>query len=216
MYIHRIINTYVYIYIWGISLGSRLLLRLRLCFRTCAMSGTVETKSTAEQPDARMDYIPAVPGDTATGSTDAIIPLLGQRRGPTGSTDSMGELMSTATNAGLVQACQVAVSMGNTSCYPLSANVGAFQWEIQVDFSNGMWWTMPHWLSDPILQVWQKGYPMVSFIWDWKGARNGSYKPHGQTTLISRYTVDFDTMYQRNIDQPDKGDRKVKIVSVIR
>ena len=190
----------MYIYTYGVSLWARshfrprLLLRLRLSFRTCAISATVETKSTAEQPDADMGYILAVPGDTA---------------GPTGSTDSMGELMSTATNAGLVQAGQV------------DAGLVPLQWEIQVEHSVGMWWTMPYWLSDPILQELQTGSPRISYIWDWKwtngkDARNGSYKPNGQTTSINRYIINFDTMYQKNTDKPDKGDRKVKIVSVIR
>jgi len=98
----------------------------------------------------------------------------------------------------------------------VDASFMPLQWEIQVEHGGGMWWTMPHWLSDPILQVWQQGHREVSFIWDWKDARNGSYKPNGQTTSINRYIINFDTMYQKNTDKPNKGDRKVKIVSIIR
>ena len=153
---------------------------------------TVETKSTTEQPDADMDYILAVP--VFDWHTAVPVPH----------SDPMGELISTATKAGLVQAGQV------------DAGLEPLQWEIQVEFNGGMWWTMPQWLSDPILREWQKGFTQVGFIWDWKDARNGSYKPNGQTTSINRYIINFDTMYQKNTDKPDKGDRKVKIVSVIR
>ena len=131
--------------------------------------------------------------------------------------NSMGELMSTATNAGLVQAGQVDAVLENR----WNTVMDPLQWEIQVEQSDGMWWTIPYWLSNPILQELQTATPRISYIWDWKWSnwnylRKGSYKPNGQTTSINRYIINFDTMYQKNIDKPDKGDRKVKIVSVIR
>jgi len=86
--------------------------------------------------------------------------------------------------------------------------------EIHVDFHKGMWWAMPHDLSDPILDKWFKGSQQVSFIWDWKGTRRGSYQLNGAATSISRYIIDFDTMYQRNID--NDGTRKVKVVCIRR
>ena len=126
-------------------------------------------------------------------------------------------LMSTATNAGLVQAGQVDAVLENR----WNTVMDPLQWEIQVEQSDGMWWTIPYWLSNPILQELQMATPRISYIWDWKWSnwnnpRKGSYKPDGQTTTINRYIINFDTMYQKNIDKPDKGDRKVKIVSVIR
>ena len=48
------------------------------------------------------------------------------------------------------------------------------QYEIHVDFHNDMWWAMPHWLSDPIVEKWLQGYKSISFVWDWKNTRRGS------------------------------------------
>ena len=97
----------------------------------------------------------------------------------------------------------------------VDAGLLPLQCEIQVEHGGDMWWTMPHFCSDPIIQTWQQGYREVSFIWDWKDTRIGSYKLNGQTTSISRYIINFDTMYQRNIDKPNKDNRKVKVVWVI-
>ena len=47
-------------------------------------------------------------------------------------------------------------------------SVSQLQWEIHVDFNNGMWWAMPHFLSDDILEQWKNGAQQVSFVWDWK------------------------------------------------
>ena len=88
------------------------------------------------------------------------------------------------------------------------------QWEIHVDFRRGMWWAMPHELSDPILEQWTNGAQQVSFIWDWEGTRKGSYQPDGAETSINRYIIDFDTMLQRNTD--NGRTRRVKIVKVLR
>ena len=88
------------------------------------------------------------------------------------------------------------------------------KWEIHVSFDNDMWWAMPHELSDSILQQWHHGAQQVSFIWDWKAARKGSYQPDGAETSISRYIIDFDTMQQRNSD--NNRIRKVRVVGVLR
>ena len=88
------------------------------------------------------------------------------------------------------------------------------KWEIHVSFNNDMWWAMPHELSDSILQQWYHGAQQVSFIWDWKAARKGSYQPDGAETSISRYIIDFDTMQQRNLD--NNRIRKVQVVGVLR
>ena len=87
-------------------------------------------------------------------------------------------------------------------------------WEILVSFNNDMWWAMPHELSDPILEQWNHGAQQVSFIWDWKATRTGSYQPDGAETSISRYIIDFDTMSQQNVD--NNRIRKVKVVAVLR
>ena len=72
-----------------------------------------------------------------------------------------------------------------------------FAWEIHVEFNKGMWWAMPHDLSDPILDEWKKGAQEVSYVWD-----------------IRRYIIDFDSMQQRNIDNDRR--RTVKVVAVLR
>ena len=84
--------------------------------------------------------------------------------------------------------------------------------EIHVEFNNGMSWAMPHDLSDATLQEWSNGAQQVSFVWDWQGTRQGSYQPNGEYTSISRYMIDFDTMYQCNLD--NGSIRKVKVVLV--
>ena len=88
------------------------------------------------------------------------------------------------------------------------------KWEIQVSFNNDMWWAMPQELSDAILEQWTHGAQQVGYIWDWKTTRLGSYQPGGAQTSINRYIIDFDTMYQRNLD--NNRTRKVKVVCVLR
>ena len=93
--------------------------------------------------------------------------------------------------------------------------VPMLQWEIHVEFDNGMWWAMPHDLSDPIVNEWIKGAQQVSFVWDWGNTRKGSYKsPDGAETSHNRYVIDFDSMKQRNID--NGRTRTVKVVAVLR
>ena len=86
--------------------------------------------------------------------------------------------------------------------------------EIQVAFNNGMWWAMPHDLSDSILDQWFHGAQQVSFVWDWGETRQGSYRPNGADTSINRCIIDFDTMHQRNTD--NDRTRRVKVVCVLR
>ena len=74
------------------------------------------------------------------------------------------------------------------------------QWEILVEFKNGMWWMMPHELSDPIVEQRRRVATEVSFIWDWHGTRRGSYQPNRAETDINRYIIDFTARQQRNID----------------
>ena len=92
--------------------------------------------------------------------------------------------------------------------------VTQLKWEIHVSFNNDMWWAMPQELSDSILEQVTHGAQQVSFIWDWKTSRLGSYQPGGAQTSINRYMIDFNTMYQRNLD--NNRMRKVKVVCVLR
>ena len=93
-------------------------------------------------------------------------------------------------------------------------SVSQLKWEIHVDFNNGMWWAMPHDLSDPILDQWSNGAQQVSFVWDWEETRQGSYRPDGADTSYNRYIIDFETMRQRNLD--NDRTRKVKLMCVLR
>ena len=93
-------------------------------------------------------------------------------------------------------------------------SVNQVQWEIHMDFNSGMWWAMPHDLSDPILDQWINGAQQVSFVWDWEETRRGSYRPDGAETSLNRYIIDFDIMRQRNLD--NDRTRIVKVVCVLR
>ena len=93
-------------------------------------------------------------------------------------------------------------------------SVNELKWEIHVDFNNGIWWAMPHDLSDRILDQWINGAQQVSFVWDWEETRRGSYRPDGAETSLNRYIIDFETMRQRNLD--NDRTRIVKVVCVLR
>ena len=151
------------------------------------MAETEVTRSATEQPDVNMTQ--AEMTRSASEQPDVTGPA-----GPAGQTDSTGSAQA-----------------GNPGTLP---SVTSMQWEIHVDFNNGMWWAMPHELSDGILNQYNNGAQQVSFVWNWDGTRWGSYQPDGADTSLSRYSIDFDTMHQRNIDNGRA--RKVKVVCVIR
>ena len=96
----------------------------------------------------------------------------------------------------------------------LATPVTNMRLEIHVEFNNGMWWAMLHWLSDPIVCKWTSGYQIVSYVWDWEGTRTGSYQPNGVATPYNRYTIDFGVMQQRNSD--NGRTRNIKVVCVLR
>ena len=96
----------------------------------------------------------------------------------------------------------------------LATPVADIKWETHVEFTNGMWWAMPHELSDLIVHEWTQGAQLVTYVWDWGDTRTGSYRPDGVETTLNRYQIDFDTMLQRNID--NDRTRKVKVVCVLR
>ena len=114
--------------------------------------------------------------------------------GPAGQTDSTGSVH--AMNLGTLP------------------SVSQLKWETHVDFNKGIWWAMPHDLSDPILDQWINGAQQVSFVWDWEETRRGSYRPDGADTSLNRYNIDFETMRQRNLD--NDRTRIVKVVCVLR
>ena len=119
-------------------------------------------------------------------------------------------MSGTETTRSATEQPDVAMDLRGTQGLLQSYHCG--KWEIHVEFNNDMWWAMPHDLSDGILQRWTNGAQQVSFVWDWQSTRQGSYQPNGENTSINRYMIDFDTMYQRNLD--NDRNRKVKVVFV--
>ena len=162
------------------------------------MAGAEMTRSATEQPDVDMDSSLAV------------------RAGPPWPTGSATEQPNPARDSSLAVPAGPTVSTGpcpTCGSFPKYC----FAREILVSFPNGMWWTMPQELSDPILEQWTHGAQEVVFNWDWNDAaskRPGSWKPNGAETSISRYIINFDTMEQRNLD--NNRMRKVKVVAILR
>ena len=165
------------------------------------MAGAELTRSATEQPDVDMDSRLAVPADPLQSQPVSLGRQLIRQliRGPTGSATEQTSL---------------AVPAGPAAGSLAGGTSPQVKWEIQVDFNNDYWWAMPQELSEGILEQWQQGSQQVSFIWDWKTSRPGSYRPGGVQTSINRYMIDFDTMYQRNLD--NNRIRKVQVVGVLR
>ena len=87
------------------------------------------------------------------------------------------------------------------------------KFEIHVQFNHGIWWAMPRELSEQLLEVWRGEENQGSYVWDWGGARLGSYvDPEGEATSLNRYVIDFAAMRQRNID--NDRTRAIRIVQV--
>ena len=88
------------------------------------------------------------------------------------------------------------------------------KFEIHVQFNHGMWWAMPRELSEQLLEVWRGGENQGSYVWDWGGARLGSYvDPEGEATSLNRCVIDFAAMRQRNSD--NNRTRAIRIVQVL-
>ena len=85
-------------------------------------------------------------------------------------------------------------------------------WEIHIESNNDMWWVMPHEHSDAMLQQWTSGAQQVAYAWEWRSTRQGSCQPNGEHTSISRYSIDFDTMDHRDLD--NGRTQKAKVVCV--
>ena len=124
-------------------------------------------------------------------------------------TRSVTEQPDVAMDSSLAVQSEVYATMLGT--LPLVADM---KWEIHMELNNGMWWAMPHELSDPIVRAWTAGYWLVSYVWDWGGTRTGSYQPNGVATPYNRYTINFGVMQQSNSDNGRA--RKIKVVCVLR
>ena len=83
---------------------------------------------------------------------------------------------------------------------------------VEVAFKHGMWWSMPQWLSEPILQCMKNGDEGCSYVWDWNDERTGSFRLDDQETPFNRYLINFLTMTQTNTDNGRK--RAIRIINV--
>ena len=187
------------------------------------------TGSATEQPGTALNYSPAAPADPTDQSASRRLsraemdrrsrsrdPIPAVSTGPPAPTGSAAEQSDIDMNSSLDAPADPTDSSGPAHAMipGMLPSATQLKWEILVSFNNDMWWAMPHELSDPILEQWNRGAQQVSFIWDWKTLRKGSYQPDGEETSISRYIINFDTMSQRNLDS--RRVRRVKVVGTLR
>ena len=88
-----------------------------------------------------------------------------------------GETM--ASDGGAADHAGQAMSRDGLPALPLPESSFLSELLLQVEFNNGMWRTMPLALCTDILQQWHGGAQEVSFVWDWKDTRKGSYERRG-------------------------------------
>ena len=85
---------------------------------------------------------------------------------------------------------------------------------IEVAFKEGIWWSIPQEMSAQLYAFHAIGQD-AAYTWDWgEAGRLGSWKPEGENTHINRYTIDFLSRIQANIDNGRK--RSIRIVWVRR
>ena len=65
-----------------------------------------------------------------------------------------------------------------------------------------------------VVQAWMHDHLQdACYVWDWgEGGRCGSWAPDGEETKINRYSIDFVSFVQTNIDNNRK--RSIRIVWV--
>ena len=91
---------------------------------------------------------------------------------------------------------------------------GTNRFRIQVEFKDDMWWEMPVALSCELLQTRASGAEEITYVWDWRDRRFGSYKtPEGESTTYNRYILNFRTMTQTNID--NNRTRRFRVMHVV-
>ena len=92
-------------------------------------------------------------------------------------------------------------------------DLSAFAYPIfEVEFWNDQWWSIPPDTSLELYQMKANGADCGGYVWNWHGARNGSFILEGQATGLSRYLIDFNEMTQKNLDKDDSKIRNVRIV----
>ena len=80
---------------------------------------------------------------------------------------------------------------------------------IQIQFQHGTWWQLPTDMSDQVLARYQANEIDIGYTWDWGDTRVGSWQPDDETTSINRYTLNFDTWEQTNIDSQRKRNFRI-------
>ena len=82
----------------------------------------------------------------------------------------------------------------------------------EVAFRNGMWWSIPAWMSQEIYFKYTNNEDVV-YTWDWGDARAGSFAlADGEETSNNRYNIDFQAWEQHNLDNDRR--RSVRLVWV--
>ena len=62
-----------------------------------------------------------------------------------------------------------------------------------------MWWSIPQQMSAELYAKFEAGQD-AGYTWDLGDSREGSWRPDGENTSINRYTIDFRSKQQTNID----------------
>ena len=77
---------------------------------------------------------------------------------------------------------------------------------IEVAFKNGMWWSLPDWMSRDLYEKFEQRLD-AGYIWDWREPMTGSWVNEGEETSINRMRIqpatnmiDFIAKQQKNID----------------
>ena len=84
--------------------------------------------------------------------------------------------------------------------------------DIEVAFTHDRWWSLPPNMSAGLYAAEVNNQDAV-YTWDWgPDGRIGSWRPNGEQTHISRYTMDFINNVQTNIDNGRR--RSIRIVWV--
>ena len=83
---------------------------------------------------------------------------------------------------------------------------------VEVAYTQGRWWSLPVETSAQLYQHYVCNRD-AGHTWDWgPDGRIGSWRPNGEQTHISRYTMDFINNVQTNMDNGRR--RSIRIVWV--
>ena len=75
---------------------------------------------------------------------------------------------------------------------------------IEIAFRNGKWWSLPAPMSQQLYDKYIANEQNIGYTWDWGDPHTGSRSPEGEETSINRYSLDFNSMEQTNMDNNRK------------